>query len=201
MRRFTFTYQPSTVLGSTILLLGVMGAQIGSAQAATLNGNRNELKGINDLQIGSTLYKVEFKEEYKDIAGKNAAPQFNVTAATQAVDAINAFFNLSPLNFGDLSSEKLDGEEKYSYLVPFLLAGTGDNATVTSKQSTLLNRNTSSGNWVLSTTNKVNSQKSESTYAKFTATGVVPVPTPALLPGLVGMGLSFWRKQKEEVQV
>jgi hypothetical protein len=26
----------------------------------------------------------------------------------------------------------------------------------------------------------------------------VPVPTPALLPGLVGMGLSVWRKRKEE---
>jgi hypothetical protein len=32
-------------------------------------------------------------------------------------------------------------------------------------------------------------------------THVKSVPTPALLPGLVGMGLSVWRKRKEEARV
>jgi hypothetical protein len=35
-------------------------------------------------------------------------------------------------------------------------------------------------------------------YAKFTpATGTVPVPTPALIPGLLGMGLAAMRKKKQ----
>lgn len=36
------------------------------------------------------------------------------------------------------------------------------------------------------------------TDVTFTNTAVAPIPTPALLPGLVGMGLSLWRKRNQQ---
>jgi hypothetical protein len=195
------------LLAGTMIAVTLM--PIDRAQAATI-GNRNNLNSITGLQVGGTLYDVTFSAGNFNGAfgGASGIPQFNAAGATQAVNAINAFFNSTAIEFGDGSTGSPDDNlvgaaaKDFSYLVPYLLTGND----VSSKLGVMLSRVVSSSTpdpeWTLGGTDVAiarTTNPQSSVYASFDKAR--PVPTPALLPGLVGLGLSVWRKRKEEALV
>jgi hypothetical protein len=181
---------------------------IDRAQAVpTFDGNRNNLNGITGLQVGSTIYDVIFgPQNYTGFFGNDALPQFDAAGALQAANSINAFFNLPDNEFGDAGlpndNDNLIGQNNFSYLVPYLRNGND----ITSIQSVISPGVVPAPGVVLDPEWNISNdvtigRNDQQTYARFDNARAVPVPTPALLPGLVGMGLSFWRKRKEEASV
>jgi hypothetical protein len=172
-----------------------LGIGVESAQAASLVGPLNDLEGIEDLVVGSTVYDVEFAPgTYNSAFG---TPTFlnDQPGAIAAVNAINTFFN--SVNFGDNFGPPRDGilgNRSRRYLVPYLVAG--DGVAVTSKlgfyPTALV------GNWTLG--RDFVSEKDDAqvpSYAVFTKSR--KVPTPALLPGLFALGVGALRKRKQRL--
>jgi hypothetical protein len=79
-----------------------------------------------------------------------------------------------------------------TYLIPYNLFGQGNNPTVDVVAS-------SSGNpWnAIVATVPRNGGGNQPVYAVFTEVPSTAVPTPALLPGLVGLGVAALRKKKQ----
>lgn len=184
----------STLTVSTGVLLGSWEA----AQAAALVGPLNNLQGIDALQIGDTVYDIRFRSgsfnsTFDNPAGAKPLPTFlgNESGATAAVNAINAFFN--SVNFGDNAGPPADGilgNVSPQYLIPFL-ADTLNNGNVTSKVGVY-----SSGNWILGS-NLLDQRNASQTASYVEFTNARAIPTPALLPGVIGVGLGLLRKRQQ----
>jgi hypothetical protein len=199
---FTQSLLKSTIALSTLATAGMLLGAVDAAQAASLQGPLNNLQGITDLVVGDTIYDVQFRpgsfnSTFDNPAGAKPLPTFlnNEAGATAAVNAINAFFN--SVNFGDNFGPPRDGilgNVSTAYIIPFL-ADTSNNGNVTSKQGVY--PSSSVGDWSLGAnfTDQRNASQTPS-YVEFT--NGRPVPTPALLPGLVGLGATAWRKRKQQ---
>jgi hypothetical protein len=169
---------------------------IDAAEAATLviNGGGKVL-GIDALQVGSTTYNVDFDNaNFTSLFGPQNPPSTLPTfwqdpsGAQTVANAINAFLTSSS-QFGSIFLGNAA-----SYIIPYDLTGNGNNTV----QAVL-----SSGNpWVASlATAPRNGGKNQPVYAVFAEVPSTAVPTPALLPGLVGLGVAALRKKKQSAEV
>jgi hypothetical protein len=171
-----------------------LGIGVESAQAASLVGPLNDLEGIEDLVVGSTVYDVEFAPGTYDSAFGTPTFLNDQPGAIAAVNAINTFFN--SVNFGDNFGPPRDGilgNLSRRYLVPYLVAG--DGVLVTSKFG--FYSRASMNSWILG--RDFASEKDDArvpSYAVFTNSR--KVPTPALLPGLFALGVGALRKRKQQ---
>jgi hypothetical protein len=175
------------------LVMGAMAigsfVSIDAAEAATLvtNGGGDVL-GIEDLLVGTTTYDVDFKNaNYQNLFEAQGEPNLflgNQTGAQTAAAAINAFLT-SSLQFGSIFLGNAS-----SYLIPYALNGNTVNAVL------------SSGNpWIASlSTAPKNGGGNQPVYAVFTEVPSTAVPTPALLPGLVGLSVAALRKKKQAAE-
>lgn len=178
---------------------GVLLGSLEAAQAAALFGPRNNLQGIDGLQIGDTIYDVRFNSgSFNSIfklpgdSGSQTVPTFfgNQTGANSAVNAINAFFNSAAINFGDLSGDGILGNVSTQYIIPFA-AQASNNGFVDSALG--IYQGTS---WTLGSVFTAQRNASQTpSYVEFINSR--PVPTPALLPGLIGLGWTALRKRKK----
>ena len=182
----------SALTVSTGTLLGSWEA----AQAAALDGPLNNLQGINELQIGDTIYDIRFRpggfnSTFDNPAGAKPLPTFlnNEAGATAAVNAINAFFN--SVNFGDVAGNGILGNVSTQYLIPFL-ADIAQNGNVTSKVGVY-----SGGNWTLGSSDLIHARNASQTPSYVEFINARAIPTPALLPGVIGVGLGLLRKRQQ----
>jgi hypothetical protein len=176
--------------------IGSLGA-IDAAEAASLvtNGGGKVL-GIDALQVGTTTYDVDFNNaNFTSLFGPqnppNNLPTFwqDPSGAQTVANAINAFLTSS----GQFGSIFLGNAA--TYLIPYNLSGNGNNTTI--------NVVSSSGNpWnAIVTTAPQNGGGNQPVYAVFTEVPTsTAVPTPALLPGLVGLGVAALRKKKQAAE-
>jgi hypothetical protein len=160
-----------------------------AAEAATLvtnNGNlaTGTITGINALQVDSTTYNVSFSNGSYN--GTFGTPTFlnNQAGAGSAVDAINSFLT-STGRFGNVFLGNAN-----IYRVPFALSNNLVQAFESSGQS-------SSNPWAKIVVSNIALDDSKSVYAVFAAVPAAAVPTPALLPGLIGMGVATLQKRNK----
>jgi hypothetical protein len=152
-------------------------------------GANSSVVGINQLQIDSQLFDVSFERaNYNStFTAKGLTPTFlnNVLGANNAVTAINAFFNDIP-ELGEIFL----GNENF-YYIPTALS-----TTVSGVGGLSANANSA---WVPLSFSNVSTEGGGNTqfiYATFKPSAAA-IPTPALLPGLVGLGLGVLRKKKQ----
>jgi hypothetical protein len=177
----------ATVIGA--VAIGSMVA-IGEAEAATLVTNgAGKVTDLNGLLVGSTTYDIKFENanfnSLFDISGSpKPAPTFwgNQTGAEVAADAINSF-----LNTNSVAATAFLGNA-VGYLIPFA-SGSGNN--ITSIYSTGTPWSRAVANFAQ------NGGGNQPVYAVFSQVPSTAIPTPALLPGLIGMGVATLRKKKK----
>ena len=186
------------------LLAGVVASSIlvtaEISQAASLQGPNQNLQGINDLQIGSFLVDVGFASgSFNSAYGPNAnspVPRFlnDAAGATTAVNAINAFFN--SVGFGDQvgppgPTDGIQGSNSDQYLIPFFLDNSGG---FTAKRGRY-----NSSDWASVSDFSASSNAPANQTPSFAVfSNARAVPTPALLPGILGFGMSIVRKRKKQ---
>jgi hypothetical protein len=170
---------------------------IGEAEAATIVKNGVFITDINALQVGSTTYNVQFSNaNFTSLFGPETPPstlptfwqsESGASAAAAAV-AINAV-----LNGGEFGSVFLGNAA--SYLIPYnLVPGQGNSENV---QAVLGSQNSVPA-WISGlTTAPRNGGGNQPVYAVFSQVPSTAIPTPALLPGLIGMGVATLRKKKK----
>jgi hypothetical protein len=171
-------------------------AAIGGAEAAAIVKNGGgTITGITALQVGSTTYNVDFSNaNFTSLFGPQTPPSTlptfwqNEPGASAAANAINALLN----GDGEFGSVFLGNAA--SYLIPYNLIGRGNNATV----EAVLGLQDSTPAWIsVLTTAPRNGVGNQPVYAVFSEVPSTAVPTPALLPGLIGLGVTALRKKKQ----
>jgi hypothetical protein len=171
------------------MAIGCLG-QMGSAEAATLVQNGGKVQGITGLDISGLLYDVKFAPaNYNGTFNGKPDPTFlgNETGATNAVNAIVSFFNAQNVESGAFPSSP------DTFYVPFAVAGDKAQDLVS-----VIVGSYSNPNWIRSgpLSNGDTERRDQLNYAVFTASSTA-IPTPALLPGLIGMGITALRKKKQ----
>lgn len=170
-----------------------IGLSIGSmapAEAATLSADRTQILG---LDVSGTLYDVKFEDGSYDqvFAATGRTPTFlgDLTGATNAATAIANFLNSNP------------GNE----IIPGALFSVADLQVIQVVYELLPNRITaqsatsdSSGQSWQTRVIGTNSDGDIGVFAVFASANATPIPTPALLPGLLGLGVAALRKRKGE---
>jgi hypothetical protein len=205
MTCFSFGVKMNRQFLTGVFAVGAMSvgmfALMDTAEAATLVQNGGgTVTGINGLTIGTSSYNVDFNNaNFTSLFGSTGTspqPTFwqNQTGAQDAANAINSFLTgqnqLGNIFLGNANS----------YLVAFNLIppskGNGPGTVAGIKGL--------SGNpWTSSFVDDVpqNGGGNQPVYAVFSAVPPTAIPTPALLPGLIGMGLAAMRKKKQAAEV
>lgn len=196
-------------LAFSTLAVGVVG-QVDSAAAAALVTNNGQptgtVIGINELQIGDFFYDVSFdRANFNSLFGDPTdnnppftAPTFwlNQSGAEAAVAAINQFltaqgqFTTTQSGTNSFLGNQLEYFIGYNFTD---VTGPGNNDLVSTVRGQFANSvwNSTSG-----VQNLIRGGgESQFIYAVFD--NARAVPTPALLPGLIGMGIAALRKKKQ----
>jgi hypothetical protein len=169
--------------------------------ASVIQDSNGNVTGINGLDVQGANYNVTFSSSsYNDLfEGTGLTPTFlgNETGAQSAVDAIIAAFNtLSPIPLGIVDPGALIFGAQQGVNVPFdkdpnqfaFLGG------LTSFKSGWYDNPTQK--WITqSFTGGQGSGIRTPQLAIFTA-NAAPIPTPALLPGLIGLGVAVRRRKQ-----
>jgi hypothetical protein len=186
----------NTTVFSTFAILTATVAMSDSAQAANLvrpYGPTAAVVGIEDLEIEGVNYDVDFRlatfnELYNSITSPNPLPTFwnNQASAQEAINKIQEL-----LSDNNVSTTEDDQARLFSSQldIPYRIGDWQD----------LRGFRTYRGSSSWETTAYEDFATNQRFYAYFTVDNQnsVAIPTPALLPGLVGLGMAALRKRKE----
>ncbi len=176
-------------LSFTVLAGGVASAILSSsAQAAIV---KSDFAG---LTVGTKTYDVEFwydddgRTSYDDV--ESQLGMFEVTSLPEAEEVRDAIIDQVPLAIIDPILTPIGGRMDGFFRVPFAL---GSNDTYRFTNAQVLG---TGGIGVSGNGSTRQNQLFNSTFVNLIGTTPTPVPTPALLPGLLGMGIATLRKRK-----
>ncbi len=193
--------------GLTAFIVAV--CSVSTAGAVTLTINGGQLYGATGVNVGGTLYDVEFLDgSCVNLFGGCKASEFTFQTPDTALSAANALLNQVFLGPYDNTPSLTNGIEFGDYgliLTPFSSQGspTGTLSFVRSAVAQNNNPNVISDNSAWLVYHQISNDESYvpyRTFAKWTA--VPPVPLPAGLPlyaaGLGLMGLIGWRRKQRQ---
>lgn len=200
---------------SSALLAGAVATTIvttaSNAQAISLDFAGSNLKSVTGLNVNGTIFDVDFASQNFNGAfnGSTGDPFFLTspnpeTDATAAASALIAVLNDQANGFVNNPNSTFADGARTGFLIPFLttvVQGQGpNNDTVTSIVGIFDSVNgivNPSGNLLFG---QVDAGAQAFSYAVFTVDedATAAIPTPALLPGLLGFGMSIVRKRKKQ---
>ncbi len=197
----------SALLAGAVATSVIATAEVAQSATPDFNGGSSILSSITDLSIpGYGIFDVNFRTPNFNGAYGGNNPFFlgNEAGADAAVDAINSVLDITSVNgleFGEglnnngNTNQGFGATQRNAYLVPYLLQN-GD-SEVLNKLGSYDGDDWVRSNFAAVAVTESGSQTAPTTsYAIFTQTQAVP--TPALLPGLIGFGMSVVRKRKKQ---
>lgn len=187
------------VVGAAAIGLSVSSVGVSSAEAAIVRRDPNNsdiVIGVDDIDIDGVTYNVNFTIDtfaslYGAPADNNSTYALNPfwgnqTGALSATNALVAVLNAEnpvPTRTSPFSR---------TFLTPTQVIGNLLGGSFGS-----FDRFNPTPSWRTGSFAGLG-ESIEQSYATFAVVPPTPIPTPALLPGLLGMGIAAWRKRKNQ---
>ena len=168
-----------------------------NVQAFSLDFAGSNLKSVSDLNINGNLFEVDFQSQ--NYQGSFQGTPLFLDDQLGAIEAANALaIALNSSGFVNDPNSTFGDGVRNSFLIPFsLTSGNPSQQQVTSVEGEF-NNGTVAILGSFFTDGVTGSAPQSASYAVFTQTGTTAVPTPALLPGLIGFSMSIVRKRKKQ---